>query len=87
VLEVSREKGVVNGERIITEGTLVEVNVSLDSMVARDVVQDDSTIELHQGMISPFSTRKLTNKTHVNTTKVLYIINFNKHFFISHVRG
>ena len=68
VVEVCKEKGLVNGERIITDGTLIEANASLDSMVARDAVQNGNTTESHQDITAPLPTRKLTNKTHVSTT-------------------
>jgi transposase len=68
VVEICREKGLVKGKRIITDSTLIEADASLDSMVARDAVQDGGTTEPRQDMTAPFPTRKLTNKTHVSTT-------------------
>ena len=68
VIEVCRTKGLVKGERIITDSTLIAADASLDSMAVRDAVQDDGTTVPRQDMTAPYPTRKLTNKTHVSTT-------------------
>jgi transposase len=40
VVEVCKETGLVKGQRIITDSTLIEADASLDSMVARDTSQE-----------------------------------------------
>ena len=57
----------VKGERIITDGTLIEANASIDSMVSRDHTECDKT-EYRKDVTAPLPSRKISNKTHISKT-------------------
>jgi len=68
VIELCRESGLVKGERIITDSTLIEADASLDSMVIKKSSEpvlpsgeDNKTQDLSL-------TKKLSNQTHISAT-------------------
>lgn len=70
VIDICKKEGLVKGERIITDGTLIEADASVDSMVDRDseVITEKSIIKYREDVTTPLSGRKLNNQTHVSTT-------------------
>lgn len=67
VVELCKLYGLVKGERIITDGTLIEADASIDSMVPID--REEADLEHKRtDMTSPMPSRKISNKTHVSKT-------------------
>jgi len=68
VIELCRESGLVKGERIITDSTLIEADASLDSMV----IKKSSEPVLPSGEDNKTQvlslTKKLSNQTHISAT-------------------
>ena len=67
VVDLCKKHGLVKGERIITDGTLIEADASLDSMVNRDPNQVE-VVHTREDMTSPIQSRKVSNKTHISKT-------------------
>ncbi|MBN8523585.1 MAG: transposase [Rickettsiales bacterium] len=70
VVEICKKHGLVKGETIITDSTLIEADASIDSMVSRspDLVTAENTSRGKEGITAPLLSRKLTNKTHISST-------------------
>lgn len=70
VLHLCEKHGLLKGESIIMDSTLVEANASLDSLIAIDEEQErierDSLLE--RSPIDPMPTRKISNATHKSVT-------------------
>lgn len=68
VVEECRVNGLVKGERIITDGSLIEANASIDSMVAKD--ENIANAELQalkeRKPTEAMPKRKITNETHIS---------------------
>ena len=67
IVDLCAKHGLVKGERIITDGTLIEANASIDSMVSRDHTECDKT-EYRKDVTAPLPSRKISNKTHISKT-------------------
>jgi transposase len=69
VVEVCRRTGLVKGERIITDSTLIDADASLDSMVLKEPkpTRLDFQIEDNSNKL-PELDIKLSNKTHISKT-------------------
>ncbi len=67
IVDLCAKHGLVKGERIITDGTLIEANASIDSMVSRDPAECNKT-EYRQDVTAPLPSRKISNKTHISKT-------------------
>lgn len=65
IIEVCKDHGLVSGRRIMTDGTLIEANASLNSMVLRDKGHT-SIIKVETESEKP--KRPLSNKTHISST-------------------
>lgn len=68
MVEECRVNGLVKGERIITDGSLIEANASIDSMVAKD--ENIANAELQalkeRKPTEAMPKRKITNETHIS---------------------
>lgn len=67
VVDLCKDYGLVKGERIITDGTLIEANASIESMVSRDPSESDE-VEPRTDITAPLPSKKLSNKTHISKT-------------------
>lgn len=69
ILAQCRKAGLVSGERVITDATLIAANASVDSMIANDPKLAEAEVlgTCSPGRKAPAS-RKLTNKTHTSQT-------------------
>jgi len=70
VVEICRKHGLVKGERIITDSTLIEADASVDSMVPRDpdLTDEENTSGYREDITAPLPSKKISNKTHVSST-------------------
>lgn len=70
VVNICRKHGLVKGGSIITDGTLIAANASLDSMAEKIQGVDDSLEPSKQSTESKvtFTPKKLSNKTHYSKT-------------------
>lgn len=70
VLCLCKEQGLLRGESIIMDSTLVEANASLDSLTAVDTEQANLEKEalLNRSPSDPMPRRKITNETHKSAT-------------------
>lgn len=57
----------IKRERIITDGTLIEANPSIESMVSRDPSESDE-VEPRTDVTTSLPSKKLSNKTHISKT-------------------
>jgi len=68
VVEECRINGLVKGERIMTDGSLIDADASIDSMIAKD--EDVGAIESQalkeRKPTEAMPRRKITNKTHIS---------------------
>lgn len=67
VVDLCKDYGLVKGERIITDGTLIEANASIESMVSRNPSESDEA-EPRTDVTAPLPSKKLSNKTHISKT-------------------
>jgi len=65
IVDLCKQSGMVKGKRIITDGTLIAADASLDSMKARDA---DKKKEDKREIALKSTTKKLSNKTHISKT-------------------
>lgn len=70
VLCLCKEKGLLKGESILIDSTLVEANASLDSLTAVDIKQANLEKEAlsNRSPLDPMPRRKITNETHKSAT-------------------
>jgi hypothetical protein len=69
ITEQCKEMGLVKGERVMTDGTLLQTNASLDSLASKNREEMDSEErEISIPGIKAPQSRKISNKTHVSTT-------------------
>ena len=67
VVDLCKDYGLVKGERIITDGTLIEANASIEPMVSRNPSESDEA-EPRTDVTAPLPSKKLSNKTHISKT-------------------
>lgn len=67
VVCLCKKYGLVKGERIITDGTLIEADASIDAMINR-IPSEDNNVEPRTDVTAPLPSRKLSNKTHISKT-------------------
>lgn len=67
IVGLCAKHGLVKGERIITDGTLIEANASIEGMISRDLEEPDSA-EYRKDVTAPLPSRKISNKTHISKT-------------------
>lgn len=67
VIGLCKKHGLVKGERIITDSTLIEANASIESMVSR-IPTDSGKVERRTDVTAPLPSRKISNKTHISKT-------------------
>ncbi len=69
IVELCKEKGLVKSKSVMTDGTLIKANASLNSMVRRDgAPQRDEKLEPPEPPLGPPLKRKLSNETHISRT-------------------
>ncbi len=68
IVKQCQAKGLANGKRVMTDGTLFEANASLDSMVLKDPTMKKYETEKPVPGITPPKSGKLSNKTHISYT-------------------
>ncbi|HVW99039.1 MAG TPA: IS1182 family transposase, partial [Candidatus Babeliaceae bacterium] len=63
-----KTKGLVKGERVMTDGTLFQANASLDSLISKmSLNTEDNKIINKRGLHAP-PARDISNKTHISKT-------------------
>ena len=67
MIGLCKKHGLVKGEKIITDSTLIEANASIESIVSRDPSQSEK-VERRTDVTAPPPSRKLSNKTHISRT-------------------
>jgi transposase len=71
ILAQCKNKGLVKGERLLTDSTLIAANAALDSLQALDPAlaeQEQQTKKQHQPGLTAPPARKMSNKTHKSRT-------------------
>ena len=68
VVDLCANHGLVKGERIITDGTLIEADASIDFMVNKDPEKVGAEIKNRNDVTAPLPSKKLSNKTHISKT-------------------
>ena len=72
IVSQCRQHGLVNGKRIITDGTLIQANASINSMTATDLRTQHTEIlnkkDYRRNPDQKPIKRKLSNKTHLSST-------------------
>jgi transposase len=68
VVEECRINGLVKGERIITDGSLIKADASIDSMVAKDenMAKAEVTALKERKATDRMPNRKISNETHIS---------------------
>ena len=69
IVNQCKEKGLVKGERVMTDGTLFQANASLDSLTLKneDEIHDETISSTKTGLQAP-PPRAISNKTHISKT-------------------
>ncbi len=68
VIELCRKLGLVKGERVITDSTLIEADASLNSMAIKKASEPFSKQEKDNNTQVLSLTKKLSNQTHISIT-------------------
>jgi transposase len=70
IIGICNKYGLVKGERIITDSTLIEANAALDSLTAKDpeLAKQESEAAKRIDMNAPLPSRKVSNDTHISKT-------------------
>ena len=68
VIGLCRESGLIKGERVITDSTLIEADASLDSMVIIKKASEPLVQSGDNNAQSSVFNKKLSNQTHISTT-------------------
>jgi transposase len=72
IVSQCRDHGLVKGTRIITDGTIIEANASLNSLEANDplvrLIEENNENEHRSNPDGKIINRKLSNKTHTSRT-------------------
>lgn len=65
IVGLCKEAGLVKGKKIITDGTLIAANASLDSMISKTKLEEKSGAG---NTVQHPTVRKLSNHTHISKT-------------------
>jgi len=68
IVELCKEKELVKSKSVMTDGTLIKANASLNSMVHKEGEETENSGEGPKPPLGPPLNRKLSNETHVSKT-------------------